>query len=134
MRGLVIFSLIFRIHVKIPALIILGVLIIVLKLFWGLIWHNKPMLTNHSDRAIIQHNRFLFFNTCDSYWQHLLHLWLADVQFYMFEFSSRFTSFFEPKPYKQEIGGQSYNGSKIVNYDSRGSPDKKIAHIMTLGS
>ena len=55
-------------------------------------------------------------------------------QFYMFEFSSRFTSFFEPKPYKQEIGGQSYNGSKIVNYDSRGSPDKKIAHIMTLGS
>ena len=29
---------------------------------------------------------------------------------------------------------QSYNCSTIVNYDSRGVPDKKIAHITTLGS
>ena len=35
---------------------------------------------------------------------------------------------------KLETSGQSYNGSTIVNYDSRGIPDWKIAYIMTLDS
>ena len=30
--------------------------------------------------------------------------------------------------------GQSYNGFTIVNYDSRGVPDKKIVHITTPDS
>ena len=32
------------------------------------------------------------------------------------------------------ISGQSYNGFTIINYDSRGVPDYKIAYITTLGS
>ena len=36
--------------------------------------------------------------------------------------------------FRREPCGQSNNGSMIVNYDSRGVPDKKIAHIMTLDS
>ena len=33
-----------------------------------------------------------------------------------------------------DISGQSYKGSTIVNYNSRVIPDLKIPHIMTLGS